>query len=365
MSDENIVVVSPITGEPLVQRKDGFYEASSDKQLYIYDGEKLTALLSPNGNPMIPKDDGLFYSETDGLYYEFTNNDLVPLISPIDGAPLIPDGKGGYDSNTDDLVYELHNGIIVPLVSPDGMPITSNEDGTYYCEGDGNLYEITEKGRVNSVTEEELERRREMEEEYNRIEEEPVDIEDDKELEEVQNISTDSDTDDLYEYDEDAANIILNSFVLGEITREIIEETFDSLGLPYTEELFTKLEKAKEDFQEYMGQVDLSAQAHSEEKNDADQIDEQFREYNTPSFMDPIKAYKLNREYRALTGKDNTRFLDETLEVIATLTRDKDTLIKNGAYESRYFDALNNISEYVKLKNSLKYNGPERSSAIK
>ena len=360
MSDDNFVLVSPITNEPLVRRDDGFYEAPNDKQLYIYDGEMLTALLSPNGNPMFPKD-GFFFSEVEGVYYDFTGDDLVALVSPIDGSPLVPDGKGGFDSATDDLVYELHYGVVVPLISPDGMPIVSNGDGTYYCETDGKMYEITEKGRVNSVTEEELERRREMEAEYYRREEEtPINYEDDKEEN-----AAELENDNLYGYDEEAANIILNSYVLGELTRESIEEAFDSLGLPFTEDLFAKLEKAKEDFSEFIGDFDIGTVSRNEEKSEAEKINDEFNQYNTPAFMDPIKAYKLNREYRELTGSDNKRFLEETPAVIATINRDKKTLVNNGLFDSRYFDALNNIAEYVKLKNGLKYDRPEKASAIK
>ena len=61
MPDNEVIVVSPVTGEPLTQRKDGFYEAPGDNQLYIYVDDKLTPLVSPTGNPMVPIDDSLFY----------------------------------------------------------------------------------------------------------------------------------------------------------------------------------------------------------------------------------------------------------------------------------------------------------------
>ena len=60
MENKETVIVSPVTGEPLVQRKDGFYTAKNDSQLYIYENDMLTALLSPAGKPMVPKDDDLF-----------------------------------------------------------------------------------------------------------------------------------------------------------------------------------------------------------------------------------------------------------------------------------------------------------------
>ena len=134
---------------------------------------------------------------------------------------------------------------------------------------------------------------------------------------------------------------------INQFAKEVLSDYYD-------EELFKKLDKAKADFQEYMGEFNFE-NTQSENKSPVDKINDQFKEYNTPSFMDPIKAYKLNREYHELTGEDHPKFLEETTSVIATLNRDRDALLRNGAYESRYFDALNNITEYVKLKNSIHF----------
>lgn len=367
MDNKEIVIVSPVNGEPLKQRNDGFYEAKNDSQLYIYENDQLTALLSPAGKPMVPRDDGLFYSEEEGLYYKLTSNDLIPLISPIDGSPLVPDGRGGFDSSYDDLVYEVHNDIIVPLVTPDGMPITRIDNGLYYCDADDKMYEITDKGRVNSVTEEELERREQYEEEQRAREEaealeeqqaleEEQQKEREQELEEEKEVEEVSSGEDLYNYDDDTANIIINSYILGEITKEVIEETFKGLGLTVSNELLEQIDLAKEEFLNFMNEYNKEnvGNKNSLEGNDRiSEIEQIFEEYNTKSFMDPIKAYKLNREYKELTGNDNSKFLDETSTVIATLNRDKSKLIEKGVRDQRYFDTLVNISEYVKLKNEI------------
>ena len=365
MPENEVVVVSPVTGEPLTRRKDGFYEAANDKQLYIYVEDKLTPLVSPSGKPMVPSPigDSLFYCESEGMYYQFTHNDLVKLISPIDNSPLVPDGKGGFDSESDDLVYEIHNGVVVALKTPDDMPIVNQGDGTYYCEADHSMYEITEKGRVNKVTEEELARRAEAEAEYyNSLESTSVVEEEDEDMESFNAY----DCENLYGYDVETANIVLNSVVLGELPIESIIEAFDSLGLPYNDDLFTKLEKARRDFQDIVGDMPLAEHSNNNnagEKTRAEEIEDQFKLYNTPAFMDPIKAYKLNREYRELTGDDNERFLDETPSVIATLNRDRDTMARNGAFDSRYFGALGNIEEYVKLKRTIHYENSRAKSA--
>ena len=71
-------------------------------------------------------------------------------------------------------------------------------------------------------------------------------------------------------------------------------------------------------------------------------------------FNDPMSAAKLNTRYKELTGQNHPVFTEQVPKVIDGLMKDKDALVKAGAYDSSYFDKLEQIK-----------NGAQQSSKVK
>ena len=68
----------------------------------------------------------------------------------------------------------------------------------------------------------------------------------------------------------------------------------------------------------------------------------------------PLQAASLNARYHELTGEDHPVFMEQAPKVIEGLMQDKDMLMQTGAYDSTYFDKLEQISEYVRQDTSTK-----------
>ena len=62
-------------------------------------------------------------------------------------------------------------------------------------------------------------------------------------------------------------------------------------------------------------------------------------------FNDPMSASKLNARYKELTGQNHPVFTEQAPKVIDDLMKDKDMLIKAGAYGTAYFDKLEQIKQ--------------------
>ena len=60
-------------------------------------------------------------------------------------------------------------------------------------------------------------------------------------------------------------------------------------------------------------------------------------------FNDPMSASKLNARYKELTGQNHPVFTEQAPKVIDDLMKDKDMLIKAGAYDLDYFGKLEQI----------------------
>lgn len=68
-------------------------------------------------------------------------------------------------------------------------------------------------------------------------------------------------------------------------------------------------------------------------------------------FNDPVVASKLNERYQELTGQNHPVFVEQTPKVIKSLMKDKNNLIKAGAYGYDYFDTLTQIMEGIEKTN--------------
>ena len=62
-------------------------------------------------------------------------------------------------------------------------------------------------------------------------------------------------------------------------------------------------------------------------------------------FNDPMSASKLNARYKELTGQNHPVFTEQAPKVIDDLMKDKDMLIQAGAYDTAYFDKLEQIKQ--------------------
>lgn len=60
-------------------------------------------------------------------------------------------------------------------------------------------------------------------------------------------------------------------------------------------------------------------------------------------FNDPMIASTLNARYKELTGQNHPIFTEQVPKVIDRLMKDKDILIQAGAYDTSYFDKLEQI----------------------
>ena len=65
------------------------------------------------------------------------------------------------------------------------------------------------------------------------------------------------------------------------------------------------------------------------------------------SFNDPMSAGKLNARYKELTGQDHPVFIEQVPKVIDSYLKDKDLLVNAGAYDTSYFDELEQIKSGI------------------
>lgn len=65
------------------------------------------------------------------------------------------------------------------------------------------------------------------------------------------------------------------------------------------------------------------------------------------SFNDPCVAARLNARYYELVGEDHPRFMEQAPIVIDKLMKDKNKLLKAGAYSPLYFDKLKQIKKTI------------------
>ncbi len=65
------------------------------------------------------------------------------------------------------------------------------------------------------------------------------------------------------------------------------------------------------------------------------------------SFNDPMSAVKLNARYKELTGQDHPVFIEQVPKVIDRYLKDKDLLVNAGAYDTSYFDKLEQIKSGI------------------
>ena len=71
-------------------------------------------------------------------------------------------------------------------------------------------------------------------------------------------------------------------------------------------------------------------------------------------FNDPISAAKLNARYKELTGQDHPVFIEQVPKVIDELMKDKDMLVNSGAYDTSYFDKLEQIKSGIQQTSETK-----------
>ena len=65
------------------------------------------------------------------------------------------------------------------------------------------------------------------------------------------------------------------------------------------------------------------------------------------SFNDPMLAANLNARYKELTGQDHPVFIEQVPKVIDRYLKDKDLLVNAGAYDTSYFDKLEQIKSGI------------------
>ena len=60
-----------------------------------------------------------------------------------------------------------------------------------------------------------------------------------------------------------------------------------------------------------------------------------------------MSAVKLNARYKELTGQDHPVFIEQVPKVIDRYLKDKDLLVNAGAYDTSYFDKLEQIKSGI------------------
>lgn len=77
-------------------------------------------------------------------------------------------------------------------------------------------------------------------------------------------------------------------------------------------------------------------------------------------FNEPLAAAYLNAEYKKLTGKDHSVFMEQVPKVIERLLDDKESLIESGAYPESYFTQLESIMDNIDQQKKQSENREER-----
>jgi len=109
-----------------------------------------------------------------------------------------------------------------------------------------------------------------------------------------------------------------------------------------------------QDFHDVLGRLDSAS---------VEEVTQQLDYYNGDAviingtsyhpFNDPSTAARLNARYHELTGQDHPRFVEQAPIVIDGLMKDKDMLLQAGAYDSTYFDRLEQIKGNIASQPSL------------
>lgn len=73
-------------------------------------------------------------------------------------------------------------------------------------------------------------------------------------------------------------------------------------------------------------------------------------------FNDPMSASKLNARYKELTGQNHPVFTEQAPKIIDDLMKDKDMLIQAGAYDTDYFDKLEQIKQGIQQTTKIQNN---------
>ena len=73
-------------------------------------------------------------------------------------------------------------------------------------------------------------------------------------------------------------------------------------------------------------------------------------------FNDPMSAAELNARYKELTGQDHPVFMEQVPKVVDGLMKDKDMLVNAGAYDTSYFDKLEQIKSGIQQTSEIKNN---------
>ena len=71
-------------------------------------------------------------------------------------------------------------------------------------------------------------------------------------------------------------------------------------------------------------------------------------------FNDPMSAAELNARYKELTGQDHPVFTEQVPKVVDELMKDKDMLVNRGAYDTSYFDRLEQIKSGIQQTSETK-----------
>ncbi len=71
-------------------------------------------------------------------------------------------------------------------------------------------------------------------------------------------------------------------------------------------------------------------------------------------FNDPMLAAKLNARYKELTGQDHPVFMEQVPKVVDELMKDKDMLVNAGAYDTSYFDKLEQLKSEIQQTSETK-----------
>ena len=76
--------------------------------------------------------------------------------------------------------------------------------------------------------------------------------------------------------------------------------------------------------------------------------------YTTHQFTDPLSAETLNQEYHNMKGVDHPNYIAHQKKIIEGLLKEKDMLIKEGAYKPEFFAQLEQIKARIEREGLMK-----------
>lgn len=142
-----------------------------------------------------------------------------------------------------------------------------------------------------------------------------------------------------------------------------VVETPPVIDVSVSEEMSPPAKHPVESFHDVMGHLDTAS---------LEEVKGQLEIFNGASieidgtrhhpYNDPVSAAKFNARYFDLTGEYHPRFMEQAPIVIEGLMRDKEELIKTGAYKPEYFERLETISSDI---SSRQIDTPEMENAPK